>query len=332
MTFHPEDGDCEKLFGLYLKKRKNFSATYSTNKSINSVGGRILYAAICNSVGLNPNFNATGCFIWHHNWGDKPRCFHGEKMHQKVNEIEMSPTSDAGIQALKEGRGIIVSNKYNKQMVKVTQPNYMFCCEDGGKFGQTSSRSCGLSFTDGNKALIALKNAIGTAEAVFPKAASLSSVLFILGNCDCTYTGKIIMGKQLPKMTPFTIPGTEGLDDLDIGKVQSVAVKYPATFVFQCANAQLGTKRNCGARFCEFKISHTDMIQVLCKVKKLWYEVFNETMSLQFPKFKWDPCFQVKNAILPEIEENMDESPFGEIIPPLPKKRKIIESSDSESE
>ncbi|ASU50644.1 DNA binding protein [Odocoileus adenovirus 1] len=335
MKFNPEEGDCEKLFSQYLKKMKTINLIYSTTKSMGVVGGRMLYSAICKQVSLNPNFNASGCYLWYNDWSEtRTRCFHGDFMFKKVNEIEMAPTSDMGAQALKEGRGIICSGRMNKQVVKVIQENYVICAEDAQqRFGQCSSKSCGLNFSDEKKALTAMQNALETTKAVFPNA-KVGNMLFILGQCECNYGGKIITGKQLPKITAYSITGLEGIDVQDVPKVQAAAILHPVVFVFQCCNYQYSNKRNSG-RFCEMKISLPDLLQCLTLVRKFWFECMGMPLPIQFPQFKWSQCFQVKNTVLPMIEEDVEANPFGDIEePPQPsqKKRRTILDSSSEDE
>ncbi|QSV39484.1 DBP [Bovine adenovirus 7] len=333
MKFHPEEGDCEKLFSQYLKKNKVVNLTYSTPKSMSVVGGRMLYSAICNQIDLLPNFNASGCYLWYHDWEDnKARCFHGDLMTKKLNEIEMSPTSDAGVQALKEGKGVLCNGKMNKQVVKIIQENYVVCSEDSNqRFGQCSSKSCGLNFSDESKALVAMRNAVETTKAVFPKA-RVGNMLFILGQCECNYGGKQTIGKQLPKLTPYTITGVEGLDVNDVSKVQAASITFPAVFVFQCCNYQYSGKRNTG-KICEMKISLPDMLQCLTLVRRFWLECMGTSIPIQFTQFKWSQMFQVKNTVLPNIEEDCETNPFGDIEEPPPaKRRKTVIDTSSEEE
>ncbi|AAA84981.1 DBP [Ovine adenovirus 7] len=334
MKFHPEEGDCEKLFAQYMKKMKIINLTYSSSKSMATVGGRMLYSAICKQIDLIPNFNASGCYLWYHDWEeDRPRCFHGDFMFKRVNEIEMPPTSEAGVQALKEGRGVLSNGRMNKQVVKIVQEHYVLCAEDAHqRFGQCSPRSCGLNFSDEKKALLAMQNAIETTKAVFPKA-KVGNMLFILGQCECNYGGKQTIGKQLPKITPFSISGVEGIDVQDVNRVQAAAVTFPAVFVFQCCNYQYNLRRNNG-KFCEMKISLPDMLQCLTLVRKFWNECMGNNIPIQFSQFKWNQSFQVKNTMLPNIEEDSDMNPFGTIEEPTPSKKKktILESSSEEED
>lgn len=329
-TFHPQDNCFEKLFAQFFKKSKHIPI-YSSSKSINIVGGRMIYAAIAKKVGLEAQFNMTGCNLWRHGWDDGVRCFHSAKMILKENIIEMNPTSEAGINALKEGKGILSTNKMGKQVVKIVNDNSVVCAEDVDqiRFGSFSPTSCGMLFTDSSKAKIAQLNAIEYTAAVFPKT-NMKHVLFIVTSCECNYAGKVVLGKQLARITPFAMSGLDNICASDLDSVKSVAVKYPAVFVFQCCNYQ-GTKKFGASRSCEFKISYPDLIQCLISARTFWGEVFGESMPIQFPTFKWEAAFAVKNALIPCTEVCKDENPFGDI--PEPKRMRVIEvAAESDEE
>ncbi|AAL92454.1 DBP [Snake adenovirus 1] len=353
-SFHPESPECDKIFGAYLKNVKHVP-TYSSAKTLTSVGGRILYAATCQYVKLTPVTNLTGCTLWEHGWGQNLKCYHGEGMCRKKNEIEMAATSESGVAALKEGRGAVEINRWGRQVVKITQENYVICMEDlQSRFNQPSANSCGLSFSDSDKARSAMENATELTRSIFSQA-KMDHLLFMPICCYCNYGGKMILGRQLCKLTPFSISGTEGLREEDVSPVQAVSVRHPAVFVFQCCNATGGSK---GKTSCDFKISHADLLQVLNLVRKMWLEVMGYPMPIHFPRFKWSPSLRVKNALLPEGSVNEDENPFGldnsedeeEVVPPSPpsparkrtrttvaevhhkKKKKIVLESSEEDE
>lgn len=327
-SFHPNDPCLEKVFAQHLKKTKHVPL-YSTQKSMSIVGGRMLYTAICCEVGLMPHFNTSGCALWQHGWKDGLRCYHSEKMIPRENVIEMSPSSEAGMTALKDGKGILCSNKWGKQVVKIVQENSFICAEDNNqtRFGQFSSSSCGLNFTDGEKAKTGMKNAVEYTAAVFPKT-DMKHLLFIVTACECNYGASVTLGKQIPKMTPFIISGVENLNPSDVDPIKAIAVRYPAVFVFQCCNFQ-GPKRHTGSKSCEFKISYPDLMFCLITARQLWTEVMQSVMPIQFNTFKWEAALQVKNAILPSANACHDPNPFGDVPPPHKKKRvEIQEISD----
>lgn len=332
-TFHPEQPECDKLFAAYFKKQKH-SCTYSSPKTLCLVGGRIVYAAVCNLVELTPNFNTSGCALWEHGWGSNLKCYHGEGMCRKKNEIEMAATSEAGASALKEGRGIVETNRWGRQVVKIVQENFVICMQDlQQRFNQHSVNSCGLSFTDSDKARTAMENSKGLTSLIFPQA-KMDKYLFIPVFCECNSGGKVILGRQLPKTTPYALSGTEGLKEEDVNPVQAVSVRHPAVFVFQCCNASGGKGKN----GCEFKISHPDLLQVLNMVRRMWSEIMGTPLPITFPRFKWNQNLRVQSALLPEGSVNEEENPFGlsseeeeeeAAVPPTPppkKKAKVAES------
>ncbi|AII22573.1 DBP [Lizard adenovirus 2] len=347
-TFHPDQPECDKLFAAYYKKQKH-APTYSSTKTITYVGGRILYTAVCNHAKLVPQCNTSGCVLWDHGWGSNLKCYHGEVMCRKKNEIEMAVTSEAGSTALKEGRGIVEMNRFNRQVVKIVQENFVICMEDANqRFNQPSASSCGLSFTDLEKARVAMENSKGLTEQMFPNA-KMGALLFMPVHCECNPGGKMLLGRQIAKITPFSLSGTEGLKEADVSPIQAVSVRHPAVFVFQCCNASGGK----GKAGCDFKLSHPDLLQILNMVRKMWLEVMGSSLPITFPRFKWHQSLRVQSALLPEGPVNEEENPFGideeqeeeeEAVPPSPppkkrvktvepKKKKravLVESSDEE--
>lgn len=306
-TFHPEQPECDKLFSAYFKKQK-YSPTYSNVKTIGAVGGKILYTAVAKHCGLQTAANTSGCSLWYHRWSDTLKCYHGEVMCKKKNEIEMPTTSEAGAAALKEGRGIVETNRWGKPVVKIVQDKFVSCMEDMHQKGsQYSATSCGLTFTDHEKARMAMWNSESLTGSVFPNA-KMEGCLFMPVYCECNPCGKIIMGRQLCKAVPFALSGTEGLKETDLSPMQAISVKYPAVFVFQCCNSSGGKGRG---NSCDFKISYPDLLQVLVMVRKMWTEIMGAPMSITFPRFKWSRSLRVQSALLPEGSIDEEQNPFG---------------------
>nr|WMQ77653.1 DNA-binding protein [Zoothera dauma adenovirus] len=328
-TFHPESNYLEKAFSAYCKKIKHIP-TYSNAKTINVVGGRLLYSAICSLINAIPNFNTSGCALWEHCWErDNIKCYHGQKMSKKDNIVELLPSSEKAIQALKDGTGTLSTGRQGKKVVKIIEDKAVVCDNDvSEKSGQYASNSCGLSFTDYSKAMIAMQNAVQYTKVVFPKS-SMEHILFIIQNCFCNYAGKSIVGRQLPKMIPFSIKGVSALSAENVDPVKSVTIKYPVVFVFQCCNAY--AKRGIDVKSCDFKISYPDLIFCLTTVRQMWMEIFKKPMKINFNEFKWNTDYQVKNVMLPSSEICNDDDPFGTI--PCKKSRlsplEISSSGDS---
>lgn len=332
---NPFDQTLCRIFAAYARKQR-MNTIYSSPRTINLLGGRLLYAAICESAGLSPTFSASGCALWEHQWSDTGvRCFHGDVMLKKENVTDLTPNSEAGANALREGRGLLSTNKWGKQSVRIEQEASVVCSQDGlQKFGNFSRQSCGLLFTDSNKAKTAMGNAIMVTQVAFP-GANTEHLLFIPTQCECNYGGKSCLGRQLCRITPFAMPGLDNIQAEDVDAKRVPFVKNPAVFVFQCCN--YGGNKRSAVRSCDFKISYCDLLNVLGQARRLWQSVFAESMSLNFPILKWGPEMQVKNATLPEVSVCPDANPFGDI-PPRSANRKdarhatVISSGDEEDE
>lgn len=341
-SFLPDDNPFEKIVAAYFKGKKH-SPCFSTQKSIHAVGGRLLYSAAAEQSDVVPLFNSHGVVLWKHNWfNGKPRCYHGELMLTKQNEIELAGTSEMGMNALKEGRGVLCPNRFGRQVVKVVQENYMMCSEDSNcRFGQNSLNSCGMSFTDGLKASVAMDHAQSYGSLMFPKAPEgyMKKWLLIPSSCFCNYGGKTVVGKQIPKITPYALSGVEGLDADSLPIEMGPSVRHPAVFVYQCCN--LGRKGD-GPKPCEFKISFPDLLSVLVSVKGLWKECFGNSPKINIPVFKWSAQYRVRNVMLPSTQNASDEiDPFGvndekeqskQTGGKKKRKRQRIESSEEEED
>nr|QPN96219.1 DBP [Bearded dragon adenovirus 1] len=307
-TFHPESNECEKLFLGFFRKNKP-TLNYSTPSSVGAVGGRMLWAAVCRHVGLEPNFNATGCSLWRHQWkGLNIKCFHGVEMPFTENSLEMNPTSEAAINAMKEGKGTMAHNRWGRAVVRVPRPDFCQCFADlNSKFNMSAPDSCGLCFSSGEKAAMAMKNAEATVKAVFPKSKSEGKILIPV-YCFCNAAGKKLQGRQLPRITPFALSGADNLSVRDLSAAQAASVKHPAVFVFQCCN-HAGFRSKSG---CDFKISFTDLMVTLCLVRNLWQGVFKSEMPIVFGTFRWNAALRNCSFPLPPSIVCEDASPFGD--------------------
>lgn len=329
----PYDQTLWRIFGVYNKRNKT-SQLYSAARSINQVGGRLLYTAICCKVGLKPAFNTSGCVLWEHQWGvgaeGKVRCLHGDVMPRKENAVELTPSSEAGMNALKEGKGVLTTNRWGRQSVRVMQDAAAVCVEDlTQKFGNFSKASCGMIFSDSNKARTAMRNAIATTQVAFPGAKN-DHLLFMPVCCECNYGGKSCLGRQVCKMTPFSLPGLDNVQASDVEASRAPFLKDPAVFVFQCCNFS-GSKRG-SVKSCDFKISYCDLLSCMSSARRLWQEVFGEPMPVQFPVLKWTADLQVKNANIPDVGICNDANPFGNVPLPSAKKDEVVLSSDEDDE
>ncbi|AIZ35775.1 DNA-binding protein [Psittacine adenovirus 3] len=326
-SFSPEDTSLEKIVGAAMRKTK-YNPLYSNIRSMHKVGARMLYAAISQAANLEPKFNVSGCSLWVHGWDKQVRCYHGSIMAMKENTVELAPSSEAGVTALKEGRGVLTTGKWGRQAVKVCNPHYAVCTEDlDQRCGSYCNSSCGLSFTDAHKAITALKNYNALTAVLFPKQKA-DHFMLILDACDCTYGNKSVLGRQIPRMTPFSVTGLNDISPQALESTKKPFAKYPAVMVFQCCN--YNQKKG---STCDIKISSPDLLFLLTLVRACWKEVMNTAMPIRFQHFKWSPEKQVKNVLLPDAISCMDDLPFGEA--PSPKKLRLQEeplSVDSDSD
>nr|QLI47679.1 MAG: DNA-binding protein [Adenoviridae sp.] len=327
-SFSPEDPSLEKIISAAMRKAK-YNPMYSNVRSMHKVGARMLYAAVSQACNLVPKFNASGCALWVHGWDKQLRCYHGSLMSLKENVIELAPSSEAGVAALKDGRGVLTTGKWGRQVVKVCNPNYAVCSEDvDQRCGLYCNSSCGLSFTDASKALTAQKNYNALSAALFPKQKG-DHFMLILDACDCTYGNKSVLGRQIPRMTPFTVTGLDNVNYQALEHTKRPFAKFPAVMVFQCCN--YSQKKG---NTCDIKISSPDMLFLLTLVRSCWKEVMGTSMPIRFQHFRWGPEKQVRNILLPDATCCLDDSPFGEV--PSPKRARLQEeeplSVDSDSE
>lgn len=311
--FLPEDNPCEKLISNYLKTKK-LSTCFSSMKTIQVVGARVLYGMVCNSAGMVANFNAYGLMLWRHGWQANAKCWHGEPLYERVNEIDLPGTSENGMNAMKDGKGVVTVNKYGRSVVRITQDHAGCCFEDKNmKFGQNAPNSCGATYSDTGKAKLAMKHAAEYGACIFPNARKqMAEYLIVPSSCMCNYGGKSIMGKQLCRITPYTLSGAEGINPEGVSPEQSVSCRFPAVFVFQCCNT--GARRGTDTpKQCEFKVSYPDLMSATMLVKMLWNECFNESVKLNFPVFKWKNEYKVRTAMLPvcPVIADEDDNPFG---------------------
>lgn len=324
----------QRVFGSYIKKQKQITM-YSSMRSIIICGARFLTAAINESIGKHSTHNMTGCVLWDHQWsGGKARCLHGDVMPRKENVVDLAPTSEGGMTALRDGKGVLNSNKWGRQMVRIIQENAVVCSEDAaqGKYGTFGNSSCGMLFSDSAKAISAMHNAQEVISAMFPQAKA-SDIIIIPVACECNYGGKQTLGRQLCKMTPFGIPGLENMDYRETEPSRAPFVKHPNVFVFQCCN-YAGARRG-SAKSCDFKISLPDLVYALASARTIWRDVMGNSMPLRIPLFRWTPDMQVRNTSIPEIIRCDDDDPFGtacDMERRAKKKRITREISDEESD
>ncbi|QEJ80761.1 DBP [Amniota adenovirus 1] len=328
-TFSYNEKHLERIFSAYAKYKKQTMLTYSNMKSFNTFGGRLLFAAVCDLAGIDPKFEPTGSFIWKHQWFEEPkdvRCLHGVPMFTKEVSYRVKADSERGYQALNKGEGELETAKSEKEppMVVIKMSKFGVCYRDQyeKKSGSFHHESCGMVFTDIDKAYAAAKNAEAFNSAAFPNSQSVDGLIMIVACCDCNYAGQQVEGRQTTKITPWVISEarskTMSRNESDI--YASACERYPYLFVFQCCkfqgsnnasgNAPRQTKQDQN-KPCDFRLSYTDAVKALVLVKTLINE-FMEPCKIHIPRFAWQECWKVKNAITPYCNmTSPDPDPFG---------------------
>lgn len=328
-TLNPTEKHLERIFAAYAKTKKQTFLTYSNVKSFHAFGGRLLFAAICDLAKLKPKFEPTGAAVWRHQWFDEPedvRCFHGTPMFTKEISYRVKADSERGFQALKKGEGELEESKSDKDppMVLIKMSKFAVCFKDQyeRKSGSFSRDSCGVTFSDIDKAYAAAKNAEAFNAAAFPKSKSVSGLLMIVTCCECNYAGQQVEGRQTTKITPWAISEarTKSMSHTENGNYASACDQYPYVFVFQCckfqgSNNPTGAGRSVkqdAAKPCDFRLSYTDAIKALVLVKTMASE-YLDSCKVHIPRFVWQDCWRVKNAITPSCSiTSPDPDPFGE--------------------
>nr|QLI49918.1 MAG: DNA-binding protein [Adenoviridae sp.] len=328
-TFSPTEKHLERIFAAYARLKKQTMLTYSNLKSFNAFGGRLLLAAVSNLVDLKPKFEPTGAFIWRHQWFEEPkdvRCFHGVPMFTKEVTYRVKADSERGYQALNKGEGELemAKNEKTPPMVLITLNKYGVCYRDQYEKRSNSfhRESCGMSFSDVEKAYAAAKNAEAFNAAAFPNSKNVEGLVMVVYCCECNYAGQQVEGRQTCKITPWVISEAK---NKSIGKNESesyasVCERYPYTFVFQCCKFQGTNNPNLASarpskqdqsKPCDFRLSYTDAIKALVLVKSLIEEFVDEPCKIHFPRFVWQECWKVKSAVAPYCNiTSPDPNPF----------------------
>lgn len=321
-----------KLVESYCKKFKpNLIFTISNQRSFYHFTGRLLASFIYEICELDCHFNALGANIWVHQWEAENnnfifRCFHGLKMVNKPITYILTPGSQEGAKALSAGEGKMEKGKNQKDIIKLTNFDNIVCPYDKDVTFPTihASDSCGINFSNYNKAKQAFMHNIEWTAAMFPKAnrSELESKIILVTKCFCNFGNELPqVGRQLCKMTAYEIPGAADLDEeVCNNPMQKATAKFRNTFVFQCCNpiTSKRTKQD-NHKHCDFKLSLIDVRLAMIVSKEIWSKTkemipefeLNDA-KIKLPMFSFDSrkhCF--KNAIVVEYEIDNDESdPF----------------------
>lgn len=320
LTLLPDRGTLEtfsKAAQLWAaEKRIALNLTYTTTKCFYQVMGRVLFAYVLRSAGVPSDWNPAGLAVWRHQSADAMHCLHGLRMLNKEQVIEMDINSEAGQKALKEqaARSKVVTNRWNRQVVQLRNEDALCCPEDAAVPGTgCSHRSCGMAFTDGPKAQMALRQIAAFQAASYSKMETAGSHMVIVSACDCNYgpTAPPLLGRQVPKMTVFAVNNTENIERERVQDSKLLAtLDNPAVFVFQCCNPVFRASKNAPQKSCDYKISAVDLISAIQLAKQFWRGAMEKDPPVVLPEFKWRKELQYQTTLLPQGHEDNDESLF----------------------
>lgn len=320
LTLLPDNETLEcfkKAAQAFLTEKKIFlPLTFSSNPSFKHLVARFLYHFIMKASGIGNDANPSGCVVWKHGCEDSLHCLHGLTMIQKEALVEMDLNSEAAQRVLKETpeRAKVTPNRWGRNVVQIKNEDAYCCPHDVNMPGTNnySPKSCGLSFTDGNKALMAFKQFMEFQGACYPKMATSRSHMLIPLKCECNWNNSLpLLGRQVCKLTPFAVQATSHVDKSLIDDPKMLAtLNHPAMLVFQCCNPVYKSSKANPQKNCDFKVSVVDVMGALQVAKQMWGELVKSPVPTRFPEFKWAPEFQVQNTILPQGHEDGDDSLF----------------------
>ncbi|AGX93343.1 DBP [turkey adenovirus 5] len=329
-TVRPDDSIWTKMGGTYIRKRhSDFRLTFSTYDSFNAQVGRFLAAMIYSKAGLEPKFVPGGAHVWRHGWfygreDPSPKCMHGAPMARKPRTVELNPSSEAGKRALSEQNGSIEKNRFGRQVVVLRFDANVVCYKDGSHNGfphPHAHGSCGMVFSDAEKAMSALRHDIDWTKAIYPNAERkrAEECVLISTNCNCNYASdRAISGRQLCKMTPYKLSGTDDISKemLDTRADMRAHKKNPHTMVFTCCNPQTasggsprGPKK--GEKTCAWRLSAMDLRYAYVFATELFASVMGGTEPTHVPEFKWNDSFAFKTDVLTPVSPLQSEDPFA---------------------
>lgn len=321
LTLLPDAGTLEcfrKAVQAWMGSEKVFvNYTYTTQKSFQSLVGRIIFDMVLRSAGLDAGkWNPSSLAVWRHGCQGRLMCLHGSVMLSKDQLIEMDVNSENGQRALREtpDKCKIISNRWGRQVVQLKNCDAMCCALDAGSTGGNfSSKSCGVFFTEGSKALQAFDQISAFQRACYPKMAEAGDFMLLPTKCDCNYgpSGIPLLGRQLPKITPYNINATAAVDKNQVEDPKMLAtLNNPSVLVFQCCNPVRPGSKGVAGKNCDMKISSVDVVSAVQLAKRMWQSTTNTQPVCKFPEFKWSPEYQVQNTILPQGVDDTDESLF----------------------
>lgn len=290
--------------------------TFTQHKTFQTVVARLLLHFVVKEAGISDqSANPSALALWEHRSSEKPHCFHGKLMLAKEQLIEMDVNSERGQAAIKDQpeRAKIVTNKWGRQIVQIKNEDAMCCSEDATMSGNNfSSKSCGMSFSEGSKAVTAVKQAAAFMLAYYPQMGERAEKFLPLPvKCECNYEGGLpILGRQLPKVTPFALNISQSMGENVTDPKLLASVNYPAVLVYQCCNPVYSKTKAQVGKNCDFKISSVDVTAAIKVARDMWAKLMRKAASMSLPEFKWDARLQFQNTILPQIPEDTESSLF----------------------
>lgn len=307
-----------KAVVAFMKQEsKIMSYTFTNPKTFQSMVGRLLLHCVIKKSEIgSEEINPSALVLWDHKSAtERPTCFHGKAMLIKEQVIEMDLNSERGQQAIKEQaeKAKIVANKWGRQVVQLKNSDAVCCVEDAKMTGNNfSGSSCGLSYTEGQKAVVAFRQAGAFQAAYFPSMEDRAKRFIPIPiKCDCNYDSSApMLGRQLPKITPFQLNISTSLADTVVDPKLVASINNPAVLVFQCCNPVYSKSKPNASKNCDFKISSVDLVAAIQLAKIMWQKLFQETPKIMFPEFVWEAKYQYQTSILPQLQEFTNDPLF----------------------
>ncbi|QHR77502.1 DBP [Squirrel monkey adenovirus] len=303
-----------KACQAWLNSRRNTPAfTFTSHKTFVHMMGRMLWQLMVNFSGLQvepDGWNPTGCVMWAHGSTlreEEVRCLHGLQMIKKEQTLEMDVNSEAGQRALKEqsGQSKIIQNRWGRNVVQLRNENAVVCLHDAATpNGVFSNLSCGMAYSDVYKAQVGFQQFGAYLRACYPGAERGLDCLLLPLTCFCNHDphSGVVTGRQVCKLTPFSIPNCEGIDPAEVSDpVMRASAKYPVVLVSQCCNPVYRNAKASTQRNCDFKISLPDLLASVQLARNMFLDVFEgeRLPPMKFPEHKWSPRLQYRNVTFP---------------------------------
>lgn len=328
-NIQPDNAIWSKIGGIFMRKsHPDFRLTFSNYDSFNNQIGRFVAAMIYSKCDLDPKFVPGGVYVWHHGWfeSDMPRCLHGMEMSSKPRSMEMNPSSEAGKRALSEQNASIEKNRFGRQVVVLRYENNVVCFKDTNHTGfphPHAHGSCGMVFSDFEKALSAMKHDAQWTRALYPNADAKKTeeCVLLCVSCGCNYGNETpIAGRQVCRMTPYKLSGIEDItpEMIKTRKDMKAHKNFPHTMVFTCCNPQApnasvgrsgANKKN--DKTCGWKISAMDLRYAFVFAKEIFNTVFKSSQNANLSQFKWNESFAFKTDVITPAEPLQSDDPFA---------------------